>query len=72
MDYSNFEKIISIENSHACYIENDEFVENDPLKEVNEHLSNGWVLITIDAIPNDDHTSHVREYILGFPKSNPT
>ena len=71
LDYSNIEKIINIENDNGWYVdENDEFQSKNPINKVNEHLSNGWILLSIDARPNDDHTSHIERYILGYPKSN--
>lgn len=70
MDYSNIEKIISVENWSKTYVENNEFKSTDPLDEVNEYLSKGWSLLSIDCISNDDHTSHIKQYILGYPKSN--
>lgn len=71
MDYSNIEKIISIENHSNVYVdENNDFQETKPLDEVNKYLSEGWVLLSIDAVPNADHTSHINQYILGLPKSN--
>ena len=71
MDYSNIEKIMNIDNSPEIYVDgNDEFKQSNPLDEVNKYLSQGWVLLSIDSIPNDDHTSHIQQYILGYPKSN--
>lgn len=71
MDISNIEKIINIYNDHKMYVDkNDEFQVTNPLDKVNEYLSNGWVLLSIDASPNEDHTSHIIQYILGLPKSN--
>lgn len=71
MDYSNIEKIVSVDNHSEIYVdENDEFQSTNPLDEVNKYLSEGWVLLSIDSNPNDDHTSHVKQYILGLPKSN--
>lgn len=73
MDYSNIEKIISIENNSELYVdENDNFQHTNPLDEVNKYLSEGWVLLCIDTYPNDVHASHIHQYILGLPKSNPT
>lgn len=71
MNYSNIEKIINIENKTDVIVDdNDNFKVTNPLDEVNKYLSKGWVLLAIDAFPNDDHTSHINQYILGFPKSN--
>lgn len=71
MDYSNIEKIISIENSSEMYVdENDDFVREEPIDKVNDYLSKGWILLTINCSPNEDHTSHIQEYVLGLPKSN--
>lgn len=71
MDYSNIKKIISIDNSSELYVDkNNDFQHTDPLDEVNKYLSKGWILLCIDAYPNDDHTSHINQYILGLPNSN--
>lgn len=73
MDYSNIEKIISIDNYSEMYVdENDNFARTDPLDKVNNYLAKGWILLAIDCSPNDDHTSHILKYVLGFPKSNST
>lgn len=52
------------------YVENNEIKSTDPLDKVNEYLSNGWFLLSIDCVSNDDHTSHIKQYILGYPKSD--
>ena len=71
MDFSNIEKIINIDNERKMYVdESDKFQIANPLDKVNEYLSNGWILLSIDSSPNDDHTSHIVQYILGLPKSD--
>lgn len=73
MEYSNIDKIISIENHSNIYVdENDQFQSKDPLDEVNKYLSEGWILLSIDSVPNDDHTSRIQQYVLGHLKSNPS
>lgn len=71
MDFSNIEKIINIDNHIEMYVdENDNFKSTNPIDEVNKYLVEGWILLSIDATPNDDHTSHINQYILGYPKSD--
>lgn len=73
MDYSNIEKLIDVDNYSEMYVdENNEIQHTNPLDIVNDYLSKGWQLLAIDHIPNDDHTSHIRKYVLGYPKSNST
>lgn len=70
MNYSNIQKIINITNETKVIVDDEkgEFHTANPLDEVNKYLAEGWILLAIDAIQNDDHTSHIKQYILGFPK----
>lgn len=66
MDYCNIEKIINVNNN------TDWLNPNNPIDIVNDYLSKGWILLSIDCNSNADNTSHIRQYILGYPKSNST
>lgn len=69
--YDDIEKLIEVSAHNECYVdENDEFQTRYAVDKVNEYLGKGWKLLSINYSINDDHTSYVNSYILGFPKSN--
>ena len=69
--YDDIEKLIELSSHNECYVDdNDDFQTRYAIGKVNEYLSNGWKLLAINCSQNDDHTSQVHSYILGYPKSN--
>ncbi len=69
--YDNIEKLIEISANDECYVdENDEFQTRYAVDKVNKYLEEGWKLLSINCSINDDHTSYVKSYILGLPKSD--